>query len=104
MTENAKQMFAENAFPSVKIKGNETAALNLAPPPNKAWVKTKMLELKQDINAVINHLILHPSTGKSMHPGLGYFSASEWLQFIEMHMPHHFRQMERIDAFLKSGD
>jgi hypothetical protein len=47
-------------------------------------------------------LILHPSTGKSRHPGLGYFNAGEWLRFIEMHMRHHLRQKERIDAFLKT--
>jgi hypothetical protein len=104
MTENAKQMFAENAFPPSRIKGNETAALNLAQPPDIIWVKERMIALKNDINAAINHLILHPSTGKTRHPGLGYFNAEEWLQFAVMHLRHHLRQKERIDAFLKTAE
>ena len=39
--------------------------------------------------------------GKTKHPGLGYFSAEEWLQFAEMHFRHHLRQKKRIDEFLK---
>jgi hypothetical protein len=38
--------------------------------------------------------------GKAGHPGLGYFSAAEWLQFAEMHLRHHFRQKERLDVAL----
>jgi len=39
--------------------------------------------------------------GKSKHPGLGFFSASEWFQFAEMHLRHHLKQKERIDRFLQ---
>jgi hypothetical protein len=39
--------------------------------------------------------------GKTKHPGLGYFSAKEWLQFANMHFRHHLRQKKRIDVFLK---
>ncbi|MDB5279911.1 MAG: DinB family protein [Ferruginibacter sp.] len=41
--------------------------------------------------------------GKTKHPGLDYFSATEWLQFVDIHFRHHLRQKKRIDDFLKSG-
>jgi hypothetical protein len=42
-----------------------------------------------------------PFGGKTKHPGLGYFSAHEWLQFADMHFRHHLRQKKRIDDFLE---
>jgi hypothetical protein len=38
--------------------------------------------------------------GKSKHPGLGYFTAQEWFQYVEMHMRHHLRQKARLDTYL----
>ncbi|HWY36373.1 MAG TPA: hypothetical protein VNX68_17140, partial [Nitrosopumilaceae archaeon] len=41
------------------------------------------------------------SKGKEKHPVLGFLSAKEWLQAVEMHFRHHIQQKERIDIFLK---
>jgi hypothetical protein len=51
--------------------------------------------LKQDINDFAAALASNNFKGKIKHPGFDYFSASEWLQFAEMHMRHHLKQKER---------
>jgi hypothetical protein len=34
---------------------------------------------------------------KTPHPRLGYFNAAQWLRFIEIHLKHHLKQLNRID-------
>jgi hypothetical protein len=34
---------------------------------------------------------------KTLHPRLGYFNAAQWLRFIEIHLKHHLKQLNRID-------
>ncbi|MBT2562701.1 DinB family protein [Pedobacter sp. ISL-64] len=34
---------------------------------------------------------------KTKHPRLGYLSAKQWLRFIEIHLKHHLKQLERIE-------
>ena len=34
---------------------------------------------------------------KAPHPRLGFLNASQWLRFIEIHLKHHLKQLERID-------
>ncbi|MBO9674943.1 MAG: DinB family protein [Sphingobacteriaceae bacterium] len=45
----------------------------------------------------------YPSVGlanancKIKHPRLGYLNAKQWLRFIEIHLKHHLKQLERIE-------
>jgi hypothetical protein len=34
---------------------------------------------------------------KAAHPRLGFLNAPQWLRFIEIHLKHHLKQLERID-------
>ncbi|MFC3561589.1 DinB family protein [Pedobacter jamesrossensis] len=34
---------------------------------------------------------------KTKHPRLGYLNAEQWLRFIEIHLKHHLKQLERIE-------
>jgi hypothetical protein len=34
---------------------------------------------------------------KTKHPRLGYLNAKQWLRFIEIHLDHHLKQLERIE-------
>jgi hypothetical protein len=34
---------------------------------------------------------------KNQHPRLGYFNAAQWLRFIEIHLKHHYKQLQRIE-------
>jgi len=33
---------------------------------------------------------------KTKHPRLGYLNAKQWLRFIEVHLKHHLKQLNRI--------
>jgi hypothetical protein len=34
---------------------------------------------------------------KTPHPRLGFLNAHQWLRFIEIHLKHHLKQLNRID-------
>jgi len=39
---------------------------------------------------------------KTKHPRLGYLNAGQWLRFIEIHLKHHLKQLERIENSFKT--
>jgi hypothetical protein len=99
MTPAGKIMFANNTFPDELIEGPPENAL-VAQPNYKEELKEKFLHLRQEMQAVENLFGSSTQMGKTKHPGLGYFSATEWVQFADMHLRHHLRQKARIDEFL----
>jgi len=64
---------------------------------NKKSKYTLIMEMEQAAELISSN----QPKGKSKHPGLGYFSAEEWLQFAEMHFRHHLTQKKLIDNYLK---
>lgn len=37
------------------------------------------------------------ANSKVKHPKMGYLDAKQWLRFIEIHLKHHLKQIERIE-------
>lgn len=101
MDDRGKVMFANNSFPDRRIKGDPFIAEKVPQPESKAQLQRDMLELKQAINEIGNKVVSTETIGKTAHPGHGYFSASEWLQYAEMHMRHHLKQKSRLEEELK---
>ncbi len=99
MHEDAKIMFENNAFPDIQIKGPATGS-SVPQPENKEVLRQGLLSIKEAINQIHSDPDLSGSTGKTEHPGLQFFTAGEWIQLIEMHLRHHFRQKMRIDEQL----
>jgi DinB superfamily len=94
----ALKMFMNNAFPDAIIEGPDTNTF-IPQPASKEELKNALLSLKDEINSgIISNNIYE---GKTRHPGLGYFSADQWLQFADMHLRHHLRQKKRIDDFFE---
>ena len=101
MKEEGRRMFLKNEFPDLQIdRGPELS--DVLQPVNKQMLVDEFEKLGQEIDLIGEKNNLSEYRGKTMHPGLGYFNAMEWLQFSEMHMRHHFRQKQRIDDFLKN--
>lgn len=96
MSNYAKNWFQNNAFPNEQLQGM-AAPLQ---PKSKAQVLEGMQQLKQNLNDIGKKIAVHKHTGKTQHPGHQYFNAAEWFQYAVMHIRHHWRQKERIDAFL----
>ena len=98
----AKKMFLENAFPDMKIAGAPDHA-TIPQPSGKEELGKSLMQIRTELNSVANKFSDEGYSGKSKHPGLGYFSAQQWLQFAGMHFRHHVRQKNRIDEFLSGG-
>ncbi|WP_343691558.1 DinB family protein [Chitinophaga sp.] len=99
MHPNAQRMFANNSFPDMRIQGPATDQL-IPQPTSKNDIEQALIQIKNDVNEAWEAVDPSVATGKSLHPGLLYFSGQEWLQFMEMHLRHHFKQKQRIDEKL----
>jgi uncharacterized protein YndB with AHSA1/START domain len=97
--ENARAMFQNNDFPDRMIKGPSTGKA-IAQPTGKTQLAEELISIREAVNKLFADGNVAAATAKTGHPGLGYFTTLEWLQFAEMHMRHHFRQKKRIDEQL----
>lgn len=98
MHEDAKRIFANNSFPAMKL-ANPNNDINMPQPENKLVLAQQLAAIRNEVTS-FNIPDLETCNSKAKHPGLGYFTALEWLQFAGMHMRHHLRQKERIDKVL----
>jgi hypothetical protein len=98
---NAVAMFTQDSFPNEIIEGPPENALT-AQPLNITQLEAGLAVLKNNIADVARKIKATHFRGKTKHPGLLYFSASQWMQFAEMHCRHHLRQKNKIDIYLKS--
>lgn len=98
MHENAKAIFANNAFPDALLE-NPSNDPGSRQPKDKEELFRGLTDIKQEVNDL--YAVDHPQAdGKTEHPGFHFFNSLEWLQFAEMHMRHHLRQKQRIDEQL----
>ncbi len=102
MSDAATAMFARNSFPDEQLEGPPENALT-PQPAGKEELIGELVRLKKEVEDTGALMTRGGCNGKSRHPGLGYFSASEWFRFAGMHFRHHFRQRKRIEAFLGSS-
>ena len=93
-------MFGNNNFPDEILEGPPSNA-NTPQPEHKEQLMHGLLRLKEEINSLAASIANNQCKGKTKHPGLNYFNATEWLQFAEMHLRHHLRQKQRIENALK---
>lgn len=96
MHADARIMFANNAFPDMRLTGPSTDQ-DIRQPQSKEEVEQGLTAIKAEVSTLYTYFDFSHATGKSAHPGFDFFTAAEWLQFAEMHMRHHFRQKQRID-------
>ncbi|WP_432714282.1 DUF1569 domain-containing protein [Pedobacter sp.] len=58
-----------------------------------AMIQQFMQQLEQDSKQMSRARI----DIKNPHPRLGYLNAAQWLRFIEIHLKHHLKQLNRIE-------
>ena len=102
MHENAKTMFRNNEFPDAALT-NPNNIPDGRQPKTKEELAQALISIRVEVNQLCITHDLTAAKGKTLHPGLLYFTALEWLRFADMHMRHHFRQKMRIDALLKAA-
>jgi len=94
-------MLDKNEFPDIIIEGPDTR-IDIPQPGSADELKDALRQLNDEISSLAILFPDSPHRGKTKHPGLGYFSAFDWLQFADMHFRHHLRQKKRIDDFLRA--
>ncbi len=99
----AKQLFQNNELPDVLIEGPLTNATTPQPASKEALLQG-LTDLKEKIKTLEIVIATSSYKGKTKHPGLHYFTAKEWLQFADMHLRHHLRQLKRIETFLDTAE
>lgn len=97
MHPEARRFFAANAFPDLKLS-NPYNRLDLPQPASVESLRTQLTRIRDRVNGLCEQPEFSSSTGKTAHPGLQFFSATEWLQFAEMHLRHHLHQKDRISS------
>lgn len=102
MTDVAKGMFRQNGFPNERLTNDPAVVAKIQQPLSKEQVYDELAVLKQQMNVAGEQVLKDSCPGKTKHPGLGYFSADEWIKFADMHLRHHLRQKERVDVYLAS--
>lgn len=98
---DGKKMLSNNDFPDEALEGAPSNA-HIPQPESKEQLLTELTSIKAEMNDLSIRMAESPFFGKTKHPGLNYFGASDWLQFADMHFRHHLRQKKRIDNYLKN--
>ena len=95
-----EELFRQQSFPPIKIRLPDE--MN-APPDNtdsRDRLRQRLLELIERMEDWSVHLEQINPAAKTKHGGFGYLNAQEWVQLIEMHTRHHFRQKKELEQAL----
>lgn len=93
-------IFTRNELPDMRIEGPPSNKTTPQPTDKERLVRS-LTTLRDEFEAAHINTADSPFKGKTLHPGLQYFDAEEWLKFTDIHLRHHLRQKQRIDEFLQ---
>lgn len=82
-------------FPPVKIRSAPNIA-GIVKPVSKEDARNDLILFANKLQDLSVKLLKVPSENRVRHPRLGMLNCREWLQFINIHMRHHVKQLERI--------
>ncbi|AYN67979.1 DinB family protein [Euzebyella marina] len=102
MSEKASELFKRGSFEDKRVKTDPLISDNVPQPNSIESLTEKLLFLKKRAQSLWQKMVSGNYSGKTRHPGLGYFNAHEWLAYSEMHLRHHLKQKARIDTFLSA--
>ncbi|MCZ4242956.1 DinB family protein [Pedobacter punctiformis] len=64
---------------------------------SKAEALDLIHQFEKDLQAVYGSVANAKEQSKIKHPRLGYLNAKQWFRFIEIHLKHHLKQLNRIE-------
>lgn len=100
----AKEIFANNSLPDKILEGPPDNA-RTPQPVDKTDIKLRLAALKTLISQADGLMrSIDACNGKTKHPGLGYFSAAQWMRFAHIHWRHHNMQISRVEAYLQQNN
>lgn len=92
--------FVYGGYMPFKYKSNPYIEPNQ--PLNTEKVKDDFYRFLKVVYKVAKEIDYKKPTAKVKHPSLGYLTAEEWFQLIEMHFRHHVRQKKKLDVEVRS--
>lgn len=92
--------FAYGGYLPFKYKSNPYK--EPSQPLSTEKVKDDFYRFLKVVYKVAKEIDYKKPTKKVKHPSLGYLSAEEWFQLIEMHFRHHVRQKKKLDNEVRS--
>jgi hypothetical protein len=97
----AMDLFQAGQLPDTRITGPRSNQFTPEATSREELIQA-LQDLANEMQLLTKEITNGAFAGRTKHPGLGYFTAEQWLQFAEIHLQHHFRQKTRIDAWLAS--
>ena len=98
LTDIGRQVLAAGSFPDARLQIPEA----LRGPEPVARTRSEYAELLDGIAETARRLAplaaANAGTYKIYHPPMGFLSAAEWYQLLEMHTRHHLRQQQRLET------
>jgi hypothetical protein len=96
LTEGGQRVLQQNELPAKRFQMPEGV-----PPPPQPTNAAELAEAIDALEAGIAELVAAleagaDTGGRTKHPFLGFFTATEWLAFIDIHNRHHLRQLNRL--------
>ena len=93
-------VYRYNSFPPIKVK-RPAAAVSAEPvAQDREASKTLFAKTLEEGNAWADALAVDAGTYKTQHFMFGWLNAAEWLQGLEIHARHHFRQQQELEQWL----
>lgn len=89
-------------FPPGKFKVPERLAKDVLK-INRTEATAMINNCKAQLEAAYPLIAQSSPTQKIKHPRLGLINASQWYSFIQIHLLHHQRQLDRIKAIHKNA-
>lgn len=93
--------FAAGGYLPLKYKSNPYK--EPSQPLSTEKVKDDFYRFLKIVYKIAKEIDYKKPTKKVKHPSLGYLSAEEWFQLIEMHFRHHVRQKKKLDHEVRSN-
>ncbi|WP_247237545.1 DinB family protein [Telluribacter sp. SYSU D00476] len=98
-----RNLFKYNSFPPVKLRPPDSLR---APEPvgrSRDEYRTLFQQLIPSSDALMEAIAADDGTYKALQPAFGWLTAREWYHVGEMHLRHHHRQQQELEAWLATS-
>ncbi|RDC57050.1 hypothetical protein DU508_07595 [Pedobacter chinensis] len=85
------------SFPPAKKYKVPTRLADRVKKINKLEALDLILEFEKSLVDIYPLIASADQKIKTKHPRMGYLNAKQWLRFIEIHLKHHLKQLDRIE-------
>ena len=101
--ELGRTLFQYNSFPPVKLRPPDSLRTPEPVGRSRDEYQTLFAQLVSSSDALLEAIAADDGTYKTLQPTFGWLSAREWYHVGEMHLRHHHRQQQELEAWLATS-